>query len=64
MSHMSHDTVRKQSNKKGNIMKLDVDWAAMAKAVAKAIWPFLTGALAGFLAGCTVGGVGPNFFGA
>ena len=28
----------KQSNKKGNIMKLDVDWAAMAKAAAKA-WP-------------------------
>ena len=33
---MSHDTVRKQSNKKGNIMKLDVDWSAMANAVAKA----------------------------
>jgi hypothetical protein len=56
--------VRKQSNKKGNMMKLDIDWAGLAKAVAKAIWPFLTGALAGFLAGCTVGGVGPNFFGA
>ena len=45
-------------------MKLDIDWAGLAKAVAKAIWPFLAGALAGFLAGCTVGGVGPNFFGA
>ena len=35
---MSHGMVRKQRNKKGNIMKLDVDWAAMAKAAAKA-WP-------------------------
>ena len=42
-------------------MKLNLDWAAMAKAVAKAIWPFVAGALGGFLSGCTLGGIGPNF---
>ena len=41
-----------------------LDAEALAKAVARVMWPFLTGALAGFLAGCTVGGIGPNFFGA
>ena len=43
-------------------MKLDIDWYALAKAVAKAIWPFLAGAAGGVFAGCTVGGIGPNFF--
>ena len=43
-------------------MKLKIDWAALWKAILKAAWPFLTGALGGFLAGCTVGGVGPNLF--
>ena len=36
---MSHGMVRKQSNKKGNIMKLGIDWSVMAKAAAKA-WPW------------------------
>ena len=54
-------TTRPTKNKKGNIMKLDIDWAAMAKAVAKAIWPFIAGAMGGLFAGCTFGGVGPNF---
>ena len=43
-------------------MKLDIDWAGMLKALWRAAWPFLTGALGGFLAGCTVGGIGPNLF--
>ena len=34
----------------------------MRGVILKAAWPFLTGAVAGFLAGCTVGGIGPNFF--
>ena len=49
-------------NKKGNDMKLEIDWFEMAKAVAKAIWPFIAGALTALISGCTVGGVGPNFF--
>ena len=44
-------------------MKLAIDWSGLVKAVLKAALPFLTGALGGFLAGCTVGGGGPNFFG-
>ena len=44
-------------------MKLDIDWYALAKAVAKAIWPFIAGAVGGFASGCTVGGIGPNFLG-
>ena len=43
-------------------MKHEIDWAGMLKAVAKAIWPFIAGALGGILSGCTVGGIGPNFF--
>ena len=34
-------------------MKLNLDWAGMLKAVAKAICPFIAGAL---------GGIGLNFF--
>ena len=30
----------------------------------KAAWPFIAGAVGGLFAGCTVGGIGPNFFGA
>ena len=45
-------------------MKLEIDWTELAKAVVKAIWPFIAGAVGGLLAGCTVGGIGPNFFGA
>ena len=45
-------------------MKLDIDWKAFALALSKAAWPFLAGAVGGLFAGCTVGGIGPNFFGA
>ena len=44
-------------------MRFDVDWSGLVKAVVRAALPFLAGAFGGFLAGCTVGGVGPNFFG-
>ena len=30
-------------------MKLEIDWLEMAKAVAKAIWPFIAGAFGGTL---------------
>ena len=42
-------------------MKLEIDWLEMAKAVAKAVWPFVAGAFGGLFSGCTVGGIGPNF---
>ena len=44
-------------------MKLGIDWNALLKAVWKALWPFIAGAAGGLFAGCTVGGIGPNFFG-
>ena len=43
-------------------MKLNIDWKGLAKALVKAAWPFLAGAVGGVFAGCTVGGIGPNFF--
>ena len=43
-------------------MKLKVNWKKLAKAVVKAAWPFLAGAVGGIAAGCTVRGIGPNFF--
>ena len=43
-------------------MKLNLDWSEMLKAMAKAARPFIAGALGGLLSGCTVGGIGPNFF--
>ena len=49
------------NNKKGNDMKIEIDWLEMAKAVAKAIWPFVAGAFGGLFSGCTFGGIGPNF---
>ena len=45
-------------------MKLDIDWNALLSAVLKAVWPFIAGAVGGLISGCTVGGIGPNFFGA
>ena len=42
-------------------MKLEIDWGAMLKAALKAR-PFIAGGLGGLLSGCTVGGIGPNFF--
>ena len=38
-----------------------IDWKGLILALAKAAWPFLAGAFGGFLSGCTVGGIGPNF---
>ena len=43
---------------------INIDWNALLCAVIKAAWPFIAGAMGGLLSGCTVGGVGPNFFGA
>ena len=43
-------------------MTLNVDWAALLKALWRAAWPFLAGAAGGLFAGCTFGGVGPNLF--
>ena len=40
------------------MMKLDIDWRGMLRAIAKAALPFLSGALAGFLTGCSVTGSG------
>ena len=37
-------------------MKVNIDWAGLAKAVFKAAWPFLAGALGGLLSGCSVFG--------
>ena len=44
-------------------MKLKMDWNALLRAVIKAAWPFVAGAVGGLISGCTVGGIGPNFFG-
>ena len=49
------------NTRKEHIMKLEIDWLEMIKAVAKAIWPFLAGAFGGLFSGCTFGGIGPNF---
>ena len=35
-------------------MKLKIDWRALLRAVIKAIWPFIAGAVGGFVSGCTV----------
>ena len=42
-------------------MKIEIDWLEMAKAVVKAIWPFVAGAFGGLFSGCTFGGIGPIF---
>ena len=33
---------------------IDIDWNELAKAVIKAVWPFIAGAVGGLFAGCTV----------
>ena len=53
--HLSH------KHERNTYMKLEIDWLEMAKAVAKAIWPFIAGAFGGLFSGCTFGGIGPNF---
>ena len=52
---------QQHTTKKGNDMKLEIDWLEMAKAVVKAIWPFIAGAFGGLFSGCTFGGIGPIF---
>ena len=42
---------------------LEIDWFGLLKAVLKAVLPFIAGGLGGLATGCTVGGIGPNFFG-
>ena len=37
-------------------MTVNIDGAGLAKAVFKAAWPFLAGALGGLLSGCSVFG--------
>ena len=48
-------------SKKGNNMKLKIEWKEMLTAMLKAAWPFLAGAVGGIFSGCTFGGIGPNF---
>ena len=54
-----------RQQKKGNEMakkkSTGIDWMGLAKAVIKAALPFLTGAIGGFLAGCSVTGSGIGF---
>ena len=65
LTSTAYDTAQRcgatTSNKKGNDMKIEIDWLEMAKAVAKAIWPFVAGAFGGLFSGCTFGGIGPIF---
>ncbi len=56
------DTDTRVECTKGKNMKLKIDWVGLAKALLKAAWPFIAGAVGGIFAGCTVGGIGPNFF--
>lgn len=39
-------------------MKLDIDWRGMLRAVLKAALPFISGAIGGFLTGCSITGSG------
>lgn len=44
-------------------MKLDfskIDWSGLVRAVIKAAFPFIAGALGGLVSGCTIG-AGPFF---
>jgi len=43
------------------MMKLNIDWKGLAKAVLRAALPFLAGAIGGMAGGCAWGGNGPNF---
>ena len=60
--NIEYDTNFKTEKERKTKMKLNLDWSEMLKAMAKAAWPFIAGALGGLLSGCTVGGIGPNFF--
>ena len=54
---LSSPTLRHYQN-----MKLKIDWAGLVKALLKAAWPFIAGAVGGIVSGCAWGGNGPNFF--
>ena len=55
------DTDTRVECTKGKNMKLKIDWAGLAKALLKAAWPFIAGAVGGIVSGCAWGGNGPNF---
>jgi hypothetical protein len=55
-----HNPTRNKKQERNN-MKLEIDWIGMLKAAAKAIWPFIAGAVGGLFSGCTIAGIGPNF---
>ena len=59
--HYHLPTTNSHKQERNTYMKLEIDWLEMAKAVAKAIWPFIAGAFGGLFSGCTFGGIGPNF---
>ena len=59
-AHSTSTNYHTQTRKEHN-MKLEIDWLEMAKAVAKAIWPFIAGAFGGLFSGYTFGGIGSNF---
>ena len=42
-------------------MKLSIDWNALLRAVIKAAWPFVAGAVGGMVGGCAWSGNGPYF---
>ena len=41
--------------------KFNIDWRGLAKAVIKAILPFVSGAIGGFLSGCSFYGSGIGY---
>ena len=43
------------------MMKLNIDWRRLLKALVKAALPFLAGAVGGMVGGCAWGGNGPYF---
>ena len=59
--HLPTTNYLSHKHERNTYMKLEIDWLEMAKAVAKAIWPFIAGAFGGLFSGCTFGGIGPNF---
>ena len=46
--------VKNKTRKETKMKNIDIDWAELAKALWKAAWPFIAGAVGGLFAGCTV----------
>ena len=46
------------NERKGNEMKLNIDWRGMLRAALKAVWPFVAGAAGGLFSGCSIFGSG------